>query len=258
VSFAAPRLRPQSPAITATTPFLGRQGRPRPDRRYGDSRSRLSDKAFIKIRLRDPAGDYRERDWRDAGHHYGRQPPSPPIVIQAPPSASEDAMVQSLREEHELVASFMKRNRERASDPEGSGSATMQVASVAPISLSLVDPPLPEPRPGPKKRRQGSRQNPRPGKSLRLLRRRRLSRAPLRPCQRPPSYRPPRRHRLKLSSSQGRGRSSASPAKCASGSRSRSGDRARRVPAQSTGLVLGAAVRPDAQLLPAELTLKAH
>jgi hypothetical protein len=28
-------------------------------------------------------------------NHYGRQPPSPPIVIQAPPSASEDAMVQS-------------------------------------------------------------------------------------------------------------------------------------------------------------------
>src|SRR6202021_3356206 len=64
-------------------------------------------------------------------NHYGHQPPSPPIVIQAPPSASEDAMVRSLREEHELIASFMKRNQERASGPEGSGSATMQVASVA-------------------------------------------------------------------------------------------------------------------------------
>ena len=84
-------------------------------------------------------------------NHYGHQPPSPPIVIQAPPSASEDAMVQSLREEHELIASFMKRNQERASGPEGSGSATMQVASVAPISLSLVDPPLPEPRPAAQK-----------------------------------------------------------------------------------------------------------
>jgi hypothetical protein len=84
-------------------------------------------------------------------NHYGHQPPSPPVVIQAPPSASEDAMVQSLREEHELIASFMKRNQERASGPEGSGSATMQVASVAPISLSLVDPPLPEPRPAAQK-----------------------------------------------------------------------------------------------------------
>ena len=84
-------------------------------------------------------------------NHYGRQPPSPPIVIQAAPSASEDAMVQSLREEHELIASFMKRNQERASDAERSGSAAMQVASLAPPSLSLVDPPLPEPRPAAQK-----------------------------------------------------------------------------------------------------------
>jgi hypothetical protein len=84
-------------------------------------------------------------------NHYGHQPPSPPIVIQAPPSASEDAMVQSLREEHELIASFMKRNHETANDPEGSGSATMQVASLAPLPLSLVDPPLPEPRPAAQK-----------------------------------------------------------------------------------------------------------
>ena len=80
-------------------------------------------------------------------NHYGRQPASPPIVIQAPPSASEDAMVQSLREEHELIASFMKRNQERASDAEHSGIDATQVASVAPTSLSLVGPPLPEPRP---------------------------------------------------------------------------------------------------------------
>ena len=84
-------------------------------------------------------------------NHYGRQPASPPIVIQAAPSASEDAMVQSLREEHELIASFMKRNQERASDAERPGSAATQVASVAPPPLSLVDPPLPEPRPAPQK-----------------------------------------------------------------------------------------------------------
>jgi hypothetical protein len=84
-------------------------------------------------------------------NHYSRQPPSPPIVIQAPPSASEDAVVQSLREEHELIASFMKRNREKASDPERSGSAATQVASLAPPPLSLVDPPLPEPRPAAQK-----------------------------------------------------------------------------------------------------------
>jgi hypothetical protein len=84
-------------------------------------------------------------------NHCSRQPPSPPIVIQAPPSASEDAMVQSLREEHELIASFMKRNQEKASDPEGSRSAATQVASLAPPPLSLVDPPLPERRPAAQK-----------------------------------------------------------------------------------------------------------
>ncbi len=84
-------------------------------------------------------------------NHYGRQPPSPPIVIQAPRSASEDAMVQSLREEHELIASFMKRNQENASDAEPPGGAATQVASVAPPLLSLVDPPLPEPRPAAQK-----------------------------------------------------------------------------------------------------------
>jgi hypothetical protein len=84
-------------------------------------------------------------------NHYSHQPASAPIVIQAPSSASEDAMVQSLREEHELVASFMKRNQEKASDPERSGSAAMQVASLAPSPLSLVDPPLPEPRPAAQK-----------------------------------------------------------------------------------------------------------
>jgi hypothetical protein len=80
-------------------------------------------------------------------NHYGRQPASPPIVIQA--SASEDAMVQSLRDEHELIASFMKRNQERESGTERSASAATQVASVA--TPSLVDPPLTEPRPAAQK-----------------------------------------------------------------------------------------------------------
>ena len=60
-------------------------------------------------------------------------------------------MVQSLREEHELIASFMKRNQERETDAERSGSDATQVASIAPTSLSLADPPLPEPRPAAQK-----------------------------------------------------------------------------------------------------------
>jgi hypothetical protein len=77
-------------------------------------------------------------------NHYGRQPASPSVVVQAQPSASEDAMVQSLREEHELIASFLKRRQEM--DAERSGGP-MQAASVAPAPLPVVDPPRPEFRP---------------------------------------------------------------------------------------------------------------
>jgi hypothetical protein len=84
-------------------------------------------------------------------NHYSHQPLLPPIVIQAPQSASEDAMVQSLREEHEFIASFVKRNQEREIDAERSGSGATQVASLPPPPLSLVDPPLPEPRPAAQK-----------------------------------------------------------------------------------------------------------
>jgi hypothetical protein len=80
-------------------------------------------------------------------NHYGLQPASRPIVVQAQPSASEDAMVQSLREERELIASFAKRNQDGELDAEHSASAATQVASLAPPPLSVADPPLPEPRP---------------------------------------------------------------------------------------------------------------
>ena len=49
-------------------------------------------------------------------NHYGRQPASPAIVVQAQPSASENAIAQSLREDHELIASFVKRTQEKAID----------------------------------------------------------------------------------------------------------------------------------------------
>jgi hypothetical protein len=77
-------------------------------------------------------------------NHYGRQPASPSVVVQAQPSASENAIAQSLREEHELIASFMKRTQEGAIDDKRSESLGTQVA---PVALSLADPPLPEPRP---------------------------------------------------------------------------------------------------------------
>jgi len=49
-------------------------------------------------------------------NHYCRQPASPSIVVQAQPSASENAIAQSLREDHELIASFVKRTQEKAID----------------------------------------------------------------------------------------------------------------------------------------------
>ena len=85
-------------------------------------------------------------------NHYGRQPASPPIVIQAPPSASEDAMVQSLRDEHELIANFVKRREEfvrhrQEMDTEPSVIGATQAAWIAPALFPVVDPPLPAPRP---------------------------------------------------------------------------------------------------------------
>jgi hypothetical protein len=84
-------------------------------------------------------------------NHYGRLPASPPIVIQAQPSASEDAMVQSLRDEHQLIAGWVKRNQERDTDAERSESGATQVASLGLAPPAIVDPPLPERRPATQK-----------------------------------------------------------------------------------------------------------
>ncbi len=85
-------------------------------------------------------------------NHYGRQPASPPIVIQAPPSASEDAMVQSLREEHELIASFVKRNEELEAQTGNGHRALGERRDAGRVGCPArpfrsSDPPLPEPRP---------------------------------------------------------------------------------------------------------------
>ena len=80
-------------------------------------------------------------------NHYGRQQASPSVVVQSQPSASENAIAQSLREDHELIASFMKSDQDRETDDKLSESFGAKVASVAQNAFSLVDPPLPEPRP---------------------------------------------------------------------------------------------------------------
>jgi hypothetical protein len=83
-------------------------------------------------------------------NHYGPQA-SPSVVVQAQPSASENAMVQSLRDEHELIASFMKRREEfvrhrQEMDADHPVIGATQAAWIAPALFPVVDPPLPEPR----------------------------------------------------------------------------------------------------------------
>jgi hypothetical protein len=59
-------------------------------------------------------------------NHYGRQPPLPSIVVQAQPSASENAIAQSLREDRELLASFAKRREEFVKRRQESGRGPRQ------------------------------------------------------------------------------------------------------------------------------------
>ena len=80
-------------------------------------------------------------------NHYGRQPAASSVVVQAQPSPSEDALVQSLRDDHELIAGFIKHRQEQEMDAKRWESSARQVAFVAPTPLAVVDPPLPEPRP---------------------------------------------------------------------------------------------------------------
>jgi hypothetical protein len=83
-------------------------------------------------------------------NHYNPQA-SPAVVVQAQPSASEDAMAQSLRDEHELIARFMKRREEfvrhrQETDAEHPVIGATQAAWIAPALFPVVDPLLPEPR----------------------------------------------------------------------------------------------------------------
>jgi hypothetical protein len=43
-------------------------------------------------------------------NHYSRQPISPPVVVQATPPASAEAMFQTLRDEQVLIADYLRRD----------------------------------------------------------------------------------------------------------------------------------------------------
>ena len=119
-------------------------------------------------------------------NHYGRQPPSPSDRHSGAPSASEDAMAQSLREEHELIASFMKRTQERESDDRAFGERRRRRSRRLPRSPFARGSAIARATTGgARKRSRGSRQKPRPGKSSRRPRRLRRSRTLLRLRRRP-------------------------------------------------------------------------
>jgi hypothetical protein len=87
-------------------------------------------------------------------NHYGRQPASPAVVVQAP--ASEDALLQSLREEHELIVDYMKRRREAEAERALAGAAAPLINNNLPAkprsgSADKVA-SRPSPRPAPEKR----------------------------------------------------------------------------------------------------------
>jgi hypothetical protein len=77
-------------------------------------------------------------------NHYSRQP-SPAVVVQASPPPSEDAVLQSLHEEHALIADYLKRKQEaeakRVADAEAerapAEAATPPVVESRPIKLRL-------------------------------------------------------------------------------------------------------------------------
>jgi len=51
-------------------------------------------------------------------NHYSRQPISPPVVVQATPPASAEAMFQTLRDEQVLIADYLRRDADAKRDAD--------------------------------------------------------------------------------------------------------------------------------------------
>ncbi len=87
-------------------------------------------------------------------NHYSRQPASPSIVVQAPPPAAREAMFQTLRDEHELIVDYLRRDadaqhaadasRDRA--PPAAPAVEDRPNKVRPVSAEKAA-PRPPPRP---------------------------------------------------------------------------------------------------------------
>ena len=90
-------------------------------------------------------------------NHYSRQPASQPVIVQAPPSpASADAVFQALRDEHELITDYLKRDADAKRDADSIRGPAPPAAPVVedrsikihPVSVekaALRPPPKPAP-----------------------------------------------------------------------------------------------------------------
>jgi hypothetical protein len=89
-------------------------------------------------------------------NHYSRQPASQPVIVQAPPApASADAVFQALRDEHELITDYLKRDADAKRDADSiRGPAPVvedRSIKIHPVSVekAALRPP---PKPAPEKR----------------------------------------------------------------------------------------------------------
>ena len=58
-------------------------------------------------------------------NHYSRQPISPPVVVQATPPASAEAMFQTLRDEQVLIADYLRRDADAKRDADAARDASI-------------------------------------------------------------------------------------------------------------------------------------
>jgi hypothetical protein len=86
-------------------------------------------------------------------NHYSRQPPSPSVVVQAPPPAAREAMVQTLRDEHELIVDYLRRDADAQRAAEAARDRPPPAAPAVedrPNKVRLVSAEKGAPRPPPR------------------------------------------------------------------------------------------------------------
>jgi hypothetical protein len=86
-------------------------------------------------------------------NHYSRQPASPSVVVQAPPPAAREAMFQTLRDEHELIVDYLRRDAEAQRAADASRDRTQPAVSAVedrPNKVRLISAEKAAPRPPPR------------------------------------------------------------------------------------------------------------